>query len=148
MRKFILALAGAVALVALTANLAVGASRRAKDPAPTRCGTLYTPPCKGPAAVVRSKIACQNSGTVLRFPVSASGSAGLREVTVHFGGKTIKVVHYTGAPLKKTLTVVINSKGFKPGLYSLTVKVTDVLGKTVTKVAHFTICTPKPVFTG
>jgi hypothetical protein len=109
---------------------------------------LYLPPCTPPKATIASIVACQNTGAILSFPVTASANAGLRKITVTFRGKVIKTVTFSGATTKKRVAVVINTRGFKPGLYTLTVKVTDRKGKTVTKTAHFTICHPKPVFTG
>jgi hypothetical protein len=150
MRKIVFSLVGAVAVLALTASLAVGASKgdpRAHASAPL-CGTLYTPPCTAPTVVVKSIVACKNTGTELHFPITVSGNAGLKSVTVKLGNKTIKTVKYTSRPKHKSLTVSVNTHGFKPGVYTLTVKVTDVRGKTHTRVVHFTICTPKPVFTG
>ena len=149
MRKFVLALMGAIALIALTANLASGAKGGARaHSSAALCNTLYTPPCTPPKATVASKVACSNTGTILTFPVTASANAGLKKVTVTFRGKVIKTVKFAHQTTKKRFTAVISTRGFKPGLYTLTVKATDARGKTVTKTAHFTICHPKPVFTG
>ena len=147
MRKFILALMGALAVVALMANLASGANR-AHAHSTALCGTTYTPACTPPQAAVASIVACRNTGAILTFPVSASANAGLRKITVTFRGKVIKTVKVASGTTKKRFTVVISTRGFKPGLYTLTVKATDARGKTVTRTAHFTICHPKPVFTG
>jgi hypothetical protein len=147
MRKFILSLVVAIAAIAMTASLASGANRgRAHSAA--LCGTLYKPACTAPTAAVASIVACRTTGTTLTFPVTASSNAGLRRITVTFRGTVIKSVGVTGATTKKHFTVALSTRGFAPGLYSLTVKATDARGKSVTRTAHFTICTPKPVFTG
>jgi hypothetical protein len=148
MRKFVLALMGAIALVAMTANLASGAKRAHARSSAALCGTLYTPACTPPKATVASKVACVNTGKILTFPVTASANAGLRKITVTFRGKVVKTVKVGGSATKKRFTVVISTRGFRPGLFTLTVTATDARGKTVTKRAHFTICHPKPVFTG
>jgi hypothetical protein len=148
MRKFLLSLMAASAIIALTAGLASGAKRSHAHSSAALCNTLYTPPCTPPKATVTSIVACRNTGTILTFPVTASANAGLRRITVTFQGRTIKTVKVSGATTHKAFTVVISTRGFRPGLYTLTVKATDARGKTVTKRAHFTICTPKPVFTG
>jgi hypothetical protein len=148
MRKFILSLMAASAVIALTASLASGAKRSHAHSSAALCNTLYTPPCTAPKAAVASIVACRNTGAILTFPVTASANAGLRRVTVSFLGRTIKTVTFKRQTTHKAFTVVISTRGFKPGLYTLTVNATDARGKTVTKRAHFTICTPKPVFTG
>jgi hypothetical protein len=148
MRKFILVLMSAVALVAMTASLASGAKRTRAHSSAALCNTLYTPPCTPPKATVASKVACSQTGAILSFPVTASANAGLKKITVKFRGKVIKTVKVASGTTKKKFSVVINTHGFKPGLYTLVVKATDARGKTVTKTAHFTICHPKPVFTG
>src|SRR5437588_3293971 len=122
MRKFILALIVAIAAIATTASLASGAKRAH---AAQLCGTLYTPPCTAPKATIASIVACRNTGKTLAFPVTASANAGLRKVTVSFRGKTIKTVTFAHSTTKKQFAVVINTRGFRPGLYTLTVKATD-----------------------
>jgi hypothetical protein len=67
---------------------------------------------------------------------------------VRMGKTTVKNFTFKGRPTHKSVAVSINTHGFKPGLYTLTVKVTDVRGKNAIRLAHFTICKPKPVFTG
>jgi hypothetical protein len=139
---------GLVAVLAVTTSLASGAAKPRAHAAAALCGTTYTPACTAPQATVASKAACRNTGAILTFPVTASANAGLRKVTVTFRGKVIKTVRFTNQATRKTFTVVINTHGFKPGLFTLTVKATDVRGVTVTRKAHFSICHPKPVFTG
>ena len=45
-------------------------------------------------------------------------------------------------------SVTISTRGLQPGLYKVTVKVTDVRGVTRSHTGHFAICKPKPVVTG
>jgi hypothetical protein len=66
--------------------------------------------------------------------------AGLRSVTVFLGKKQIKTITYKGKPKTKHFSVTITTRGLKPGVYELTVKVRDVKGKTTSKNAHFSIC--------
>jgi hypothetical protein len=149
MRRFV-SLAGAIAVIAASAGLATTTSvaRVHGHAAAALCGTLYTPPCRPPSGTVISIPSCRNTGAILNFPITASANAGLRSVMVRMGSTTVKNFTFTGRPTHKSVAVSVNTHGFKPGLYTLTVKVTDVRGKNTTRLAHFTICKPKPVFTG
>lgn len=148
MRKVIFTLMVAVAVIAGTASLASGASKPAAHAAAAKCGTLYTPTCTPPKAVVASDAACRAAGATVNFPIALSSNSGLRKVTVTFAGKTIKSVTFSGNPTKKNLSVGVHTKGLSAGIHSVTVKVTDVRGKSRSSVAHFSICQSKPVFTG
>jgi hypothetical protein len=66
--------------------------------------------------------------------------AGLRRVTVFLGKNRIKSITYKGKPKTKQFSVTITTRGLKPGVHTLTVKVRDVKGKTTSKHAHFSIC--------
>jgi hypothetical protein len=146
MRKVLFTLVGAVAVVAMTASLASGAAKPVAHAA--QCGGLYQPPCVAPVVVVRSAVACQQTGTTIKFPIKLHSNAGLSGVTVKVGKKTIKKVKYPKHPENATLNVKVNTRGYKPGLFTITVKATDTRGKSTTRRAHFTICKPAPVFTG
>jgi hypothetical protein len=149
MRRFIFPLLGVVAILALGAIPAASASKGHARPHIVRCGTLYTPACKKPTIVVHSKVVCEHTGTTIHFPISLHGNAGLRKVVIKVGGRTITTKKFKGGPVNRSLVVAVNTRGSKPGLFTLTVAITDVRGKTVTRTAHFTICKPKPpVFTG
>jgi hypothetical protein len=147
MRRVLVTLLAAFAVLALTANLAAGANKPAAHPA-AKCGGLYQPPCIGPTVIARSAVACRNTGAVLRFPVSVHAIAGLAKATAKYKGKVIKSITFHGNPQSGHFTVVISTRGNKPGLFTLTLHVTDVRGKSASRTVHFTICRPKPVFTG
>lgn len=148
MRKIIIASMGTVAVIGATASLASGASRPQGHAAAAKCGTLYTPPCTPPSAIVASIAACKAAGATVNFPIALSANAGIRKVAVTFRGKTVKSVSYSGQPTKKHLTVGVHTAGLSPGIYSVNVKITDVRGKSKTSKAHFSICHPAPIFTG
>ena len=143
MRKVLILLAAVSAVFAMTASLASGAAAP-----PKRCNTLYTLPCTPPVIVASSKVSCASSGTTLAFPISLSANAGLRRATVRFGTRTIKSKKYTGAPTTSHFTVHVSTRGLKSKLFTLTITATDVRGVSSTKSVHFSICKPKPVFTG
>lgn len=151
MRKLIVVSVGVVAALAMTASLATGAT---KAPAAHRsqsqvlCGGLYQPPCVSPTVIVRSAVACRKTGKVLFFPVRLHSVAGLARATVKVGRRTIKSVTFKGSPRTKTVVAKVNTRGDRPGLFTITVKAVDTRGKSATGRAHFTICRPAPVFTG
>jgi hypothetical protein len=147
MRKVLFSMVGAVAVIAMTASLASGAPKAPVGHA-AQCGGLYQPPCVAPTVIVRSAVACQQTGTTIKFPIHLHSNAGLSRATVKVGKKTIKKVTFPKHPDDTTLNVKVNTRGDKPGLYTMTVKATDTRGKSSTGRAHFTICKPAPVFTG
>jgi hypothetical protein len=148
MRKLILSLIAVSALFAMTASLASSRTIVSAARAPRRCGGLYQPPCKKPTVITRSIVSCQQTGTILDFPISVHANAGLSRATVRRGGKTIKTKKFPGNPTDASFSATVNTHGFGPGLFTLGVTVTDTRGATASKTVHFTICRPKPVFTG
>lgn len=152
MRKVVFSVIGAFAVLATTASLVTVAGAAAQQPeahvSAAKCGALYQPPCVKPTIIVRSAVACAKTGKVLRFPIRLHSLAGLSRATVKVGSRTVKTFTFKGDPNDKTVTVVVDTRGKKPGLYTITVKATDARGKSSTGRAHFTICRPAPVFTG
>src|SRR5579871_3782350 len=149
MRKLVYSLVGAVAVLSLTASLATGATKHPVAHLGTvRCGGLYQPPCVAPTVIVRSAVACEKTGTTLRFPIRLHSVAGLARATVKLGGRTLRTVTFHGSPTTRTITVTVSTRGDKPGLFTISVRATDTRGKSSTGRAHFTICKPAPVFTG
>jgi hypothetical protein len=146
MRKLIISLLCVAAVVALATSVAAGHTKG--HAAAPLCGTLYTPPCAPPSGTIVSIASCKNTGTMITMPASVHAIAGLKTATVTLNGKTIKVVKFSGRPKNGSFHVTISTRGFKPGVYSVKVTVTDVRGTNTVRIAHFSICTPKPVFTG
>ncbi len=56
------------------------------------------------------------------------------------GKKRIKTITYKGKPKTKRFTVTVTTRGLKPGIYTLIVKVRNVKGKTTSTRARFRIC--------
>jgi hypothetical protein len=148
MRKQIVGLAGAALLLALTVGVASGSPGVAGHTALPSCGTLYTPPCPPPSLRLRRfsitisspTTSCAHAGKLLRFAITVHARAGLRRVTVFLGKKRIKTIKYKGKPKTKHFSVTITTRGLRRGVYTLTVKVRDVRGKTASKRAHFSVC--------
>jgi hypothetical protein len=156
MRKFLISLIAVSALFAMTAGLASSATNaRSAAATPPKCSpsstsplAIYLPPCKAPTVGAASLVSCQQTGKTLHFPISAHANAGLRSALVRFRGKTIKKKTFPSHPINAHFTATLSTRGFKPGLFTLTATATDVRGKKASRSVHFTICKPKPVFTG
>jgi hypothetical protein len=119
-------------------------------------GTTNTQYCAvGPPVLSAHALsaACRASAARVRIPATTVTSvAGLKSVTVKLDGHTIKTVKISAkAAATKTFTlknVSVSTKGLKPGLHTVTVTAVDTAGRTARRVFRFTICKPKPKFTG
>lgn len=148
MRKLFVALLSVSVVAGIATGIASGAGHRAHAAAP-KCGTLYTPPCAPPGAVFSSLAACKAAGTLISVPVKLHAVAGIKSASMYVNGHKVKTYTYKNHPRNVSIgDVPISTRGLKPGLYTMTVKVTDVRGVTRSHTGHFAICKPKPVFTG
>ena len=143
---FITALASAALAVAILAP--AGQAQLPTCPP----GTTNTQYCAvGPPVLSAHALsaACRASAARVHIPTTTITSvAGLKSVTVKLDGHTIKTVK-TSAKNSFTLkNVSVNTKGLKPGLHTVTVTAVDTAGRSARRVFHFTICKPKPKFTG
>ena len=144
---------GALALCGLsTAAIAVAAPSASSSAAATRCGTgQYETKCTAPKFTYRAPSAkCQAVGTAVDVPkVTFTSNAGLRQITVKLGGKTVKQVSFKGkGPTQYILKgLKIPTNGLSSGSHSVLVSAKDVRSKTTTSTMHFVICKPKPVAT-
>lgn len=141
MRKLLISMIVVSALFAVTAGLASSAPPQG----PCAVNKIYCPP---PSVHVASIVACQQTGRTLKFPIRVTAEAGVKKVRVRFGGRTVKTKSFPREPNTARLTAQLSTRGFRPGLFRLTATVTDAHGQTASRSVHFTICKPKPVFTG
>ena len=96
---------------------------------------------------------CRASSARVHLPATTITSvAGLKSVTVKLDGRTIKTVKISArVSAAKSFTlknVTIKTAGLKPGLHTVIVTAVDTAGRTARRTFHFTICKPKPKFTG
>jgi hypothetical protein len=92
-----------------------------------------------------------NVGTRYVLPnITFTSNAGIRSIQVREGAKTIKLITFKGSgPTQYALkSLGISTLGLTSGGHMLSVKVTDVRGRSVSKSLPFSICVTKPVFTG
>lgn len=144
MRKIILLLLLGGALAAIPGPAGAASS--------ARCGVLYKPNCTNPKLTGSAlTVACRKAGTRVAITAqTATSNSGIRRITIAFRGHTIKTYHFSGqGPTRFTVSgVFINTKGLKPGAYTLKITMTDIRGHSVSKTLHFAICKPVPKFTG
>jgi len=149
MRKFIVTLVSVFVVAGLTASIATARHGKAHSSAPPAlCGTLYKPACAPPGAVFSSIAACRAAGAAVGVPIRLHAIAGLKSATVLLKGHKVKTFNFKGRPQNRSVRVAFSTRGLRPGLYTFTVKVTDVRGVTRKRIGHFSICKPKPKFTG
>jgi hypothetical protein len=93
--------------------------------------------------------ACRASAARMRVPATAiTAAAGLKRVTVTLDGHVLKTVKMSAKKSYTLKSVSFSTRGLKVGLHTITVTAVDSAGKTARRVFHFTICKPKPKFTG
>lgn len=115
-------------------------------------GTTNTQYCQiGPPVIVApaSGAACRSAGSLFRVPKTAISSvAGLVKIVVRLDGRVIKTVHKSSVKSYTLSGVTIPTRGLKAGLHTVTITATDSGGRTSRRTLHFSICHPKPKFTG
>jgi hypothetical protein len=145
-RKVLLITVLAGALVAAVASIASGATG-------ARCGTRYTKPCTPPHFTIVLSPNCHKGGSAVTLPATTFVStAGIRRIDVTFNFVPLKTFRFSGlGPTQFTLRgFKISTNGLKAGIYPVTITITDVRGRTMTRTVRFSICRPasKPIFTG
>ena len=115
-------------------------------------GTTNTTYCQiGPPIIVApaSGAACRSAGAIFHVPrTSISSVAGLTRITVRLDGHTIKTVKKSSVKAYTLTGVTIPTRGLKTGLHTVTITAVDSGGRTSKRTLHFSICKPKPKFTG
>src|SRR5215831_12193674 len=94
-RRLIYMLLGVTAILVVTASVASGAKPHAVT---IRCkpNNITGPPCLPPSLTARVPAKCLKAGTSFVLPITASGNAGIRRITVKVHGKTVKVITFKG----------------------------------------------------
>lgn len=114
-------------------------------------GTTNTQYCQVGPPVISAKAlaaACRSAGLRVHVPATTITSvAGLKTVTVTLDGKRVKRVT-TGSKNFTLMGITIKTRGLKAGLHTVVLTAVDSGGRTSRRVFHFSICKPKPKFTG
>ena len=137
--------------VAAALAITVGAVSVASGANNVKCGGLYQPTCSAPTIAAKITTRCHQAGTRVAVPsIAIKSTAGLKSITVLFGGSTIKKYKHLNASTAKTLRgLSVSTTGLSPGAHKLTVKVVDTRGVKSTKTVRIAICTATaPPFTG
>lgn len=117
-----------------------------------RCNTRYTPTCTKPhikTPPVSAK--CVSTGSSYKLPkLTFTSNAGIRRIQVREGASTVKLITFHGrGPTQYSLNgLIVHTVGLGSGGHAITVRVTDVRGKSASKTLRFSVCVATPVFTG
>lgn len=145
MRKAIVAVVVAGALSAVIPALASGASS-------PRCGGTYTPTCRPPHLTFKTPgAACVKMGPTYKLPtLTFTSIAGIRRIRIVLGSKVLFNKRFSGeGPTQYTLKGrSVPTHGLAHGGHVVTITVTDIVGKSVSRKLRFVICKAAPVFTG
>jgi hypothetical protein len=136
------------AFVAGASGLATAAQTHASSHVSgTRCGNKYTPACIKPTIKTTASTKCVAAGSHYTLPsVRFTSNAGIRTIQVREGSKTLKTIKFKGqGPTQYTLKgVAVSTLRLAAGGHPLTVRITDVKGRTATKTLSFAICASTP----
>jgi hypothetical protein len=94
---------------------------------------------------------CVPGGTGYTLPkLTFTSNPGIKSIQILEGSRTIKSISFGGQgkaeyPLSG---LRVSTIGLSAGGHALTVKVTDIKGKSSTKTLRFAVCASTPVFTG
>lgn len=145
MRKLLLTISVAAALVASAAGVAQGAG------VTNRCGVKYHPSCTAPKVTSKTpSAACAQASTGYTLPnITFVSDAGIQKITITVNS-VVKTISFSGnGPTQYTLKALkLKTIGLVAGAHSVKITVTDVRGKSASKTLPFSVCAAKPVFTG
>lgn len=149
LRKVILAVTVVLAMVVGASAVATAGQSHVTA---KRCGGRYGPSCTKPNILNKPlSMSCVHLGAGYELPViTFTSNSGIRDIKVEAGGTTVKTVTFSGqGPTQYVLKHFrLSTLGFNSGPQAVTLSVTDVKGRTVSKVLRYSICVAKPVFTG
>lgn len=144
MRRAIAAVVVAGTIVAVIPTVASGVS--------ARCGTTYTTPCTVPKVHYKlPPAACTAAGRYYNLPrITVTSNSGIRVILVRYGNHTILRKTFTGlGPTQYILKGLrLRTRHIKAGAHRISIKVTDVRGKSTSRTLRFAVCKSTPVFTG
>jgi hypothetical protein len=114
----------------------------------TRCGNKYTPACIKPTIKTSpASTKCVSAGSNFTLPsVRFTSNAGIRTIQIREGSKTIKTIKFKGqGPTQYTLKgLAVSTLRLDAGGHPLTVKITDIKGRSTTKTLSLSICASTP----
>jgi ribosomal protein L28 len=137
------------AFVAGASGLATAAQTHARaQVSTTRCGNKYTPACIKPTIKTNpAGTKCVNPGSNFTLPsVRFTSNAGIRTIQIRQGSKVLKTIKFKGqGPTQYTLKgLAVSTLRLDAGGHPLTVKITDIKGRSTTKSLSFSVCSTTP----
>ena len=123
----------------------------ASSAATVRCiHKLYCPGVH-PVIVHKTPKGCRALGKSFTLPdVKVSDRSGIKVITIKLGSKVIYTKTFSGrGPLTYTVHgLKVSTAGLHAGGHGITIYAKDFFGVSRTSSERFTVCAPKPVFTG
>jgi ribosomal protein L28 len=113
----------------------------------TRCGNKYTPACIKPTIKTKASTKCVSPGSSFTVPsIRFTSNAGIREIRIREGSKTLKTIKFKGSgPTQYTLKgLAVSTLRLAAGGHPLSVKITDIKGRSTTKTLSLTVCSTTP----
>lgn len=149
MRKAISTVVVACAFLAGASGVATAAGKHVST---RRCGHRYTPSCTKPH-ITSHKVSpkCVVSGTGFKLPkITFTSNSGIRRIQVRENGRSVKLVKFKGQGKTqyKLSGLKLRTLGLNSGPHVVSVKVTDIRGRSASKTMRFAVCVATPVFTG
>jgi hypothetical protein len=146
------AISTVVVACAFVAGASGVASASQKHVATRRCGTKYTATCTVPKITNKPVSAkCISTGAAYTLPsMTFTSNSGIKKIQITEGGRTIKVISFNGqGRTQYTIkSLRLSTAGLNAGGHPITVKVTDIRGRSASKTLRFSVCVATPVFTG
>jgi len=118
----------------------------------SRCGTKYAPACTRPhikTPPVSAK--CVDTGNTYKLPnVTFTSNAGIRRIQVMAGSRVVKTISFSGrGPTQYKLHgLSVTTLGLGAGGHAITLRITDVKGRSASRTLRYSVCVSTPVFTG
>lgn len=157
MRKAITTVVVGLAVAAGATGVATAAGSHVST---KKCGTKYTPACQKAHKKTFAKptiktppvnAKCVNTGATYKLPtMTFKAPAGIRNIQVREGSKTVKTVTFRGSKTTSysLRNLVVHTLGLGAGGHALSVRITDAKGRSASKTLRFSVCVATPVFTG
>jgi hypothetical protein len=79
-----------------------------------------------------------------------TSNSGIRKIQIREGARTLKLITFKRqGPTQYTVKGLrVSTLGLFAGGHPITVKVTDIRGRSASKTLRFSVCVATPVFTG
>ncbi len=138
----------AISAFVVTCAFVAGASSVASAARPNvthkRCGTKYTPACTKPR-IKSGKVSCLSLSPYRLPTITFTSNSGIRRIQIKQGGRTIRTISFKGRGRTQYVLqgVIVSSLRLHSGS-PVSVRVTDVRGRSTSKTLQISACATAP----